>query len=59
MMFDNNIITNGDKKLHEGPSRRHFVIELTQKRYWMINIGGQLCTRTSMITVNLMMHVKK
>ncbi len=32
MMFDNNIITNGDKKLHEGPSRGHFVIELTQKK---------------------------
>jgi hypothetical protein len=30
-----------------------------RKKYWMLDISGQLCTWTCMITADLVMHVKK
>ncbi len=28
------------KELHEGPSGGHFATKITQKKYWMLDIGG-------------------
>jgi hypothetical protein len=47
------------RELHERPSRRHFVIKQRKGRYWMLDIGGQLCTEMCMINVDLAMHVKE
>jgi hypothetical protein len=46
-------------ELREGPSGAHFVIEITKRKYWMWDIGNQLCTKMCMIIANPMMHAKK
>jgi len=47
------------RRLHERPIGRHFATELTKERYWMLDIGGQLCTKMCMIIANLVMHVNE
>jgi hypothetical protein len=33
------------KNLNEGPSKGHLQLKLHKRRYWMQDIGGQLCTK--------------
>jgi hypothetical protein len=47
------------RKLYDGPSRRHFVTEITQRKILDLDIGGQLCTKMCMITIDHVMHVRE
>ncbi len=47
------------KELHEGPLRGHFTTKITKKKYWMLDIGGQLCSEMCMITINHVKHVNE
>jgi hypothetical protein len=47
------------RKLYEGPLGRHFATKIMQRKILDVDIGGQLCTKMSMITTNLVMHVKE
>jgi len=47
------------RKLHEGPSKRHFATTKIIEKCWMLDIGGELCTKMCIITVDLVMHVKE
>jgi hypothetical protein len=38
---------------------RFLQLKKHRERYWMLDIGGQLCIETCMIIVDLVMHVKK
>jgi hypothetical protein len=45
------------RELHEGPSKGHFAIQIMHRK--ILDISGQQCIKMCMITINLLMHVKK
>jgi hypothetical protein len=35
------------------------LLKSCRRKYWMLDIGGQLCIKTCMIIANLVMHAKE
>jgi hypothetical protein len=56
-MLNNKKSTNGDERTTLRTVKKEFYNE--DIGYWILDIGGQLCTRRCMIIRNLVMHVKE